>query len=238
MTNVFVIIQARHGSSRLPGKILKPLGWQVGLALVLERCKQIQGIDGVCCAVPESSENDEVAQVAEECNAIVYRGSEDDVLDRYYQAAKMLQADTIIRVTSDCPLIDPEVVGRVLDLFKTGEYHFTCNNYPPSWPHGLDCEVTSFEWLEKAAREATTKDEREHVMPFIRFHEDGNIGNVACPSSNVSDCRWTLDNQDDFEQLSKIFEGLEGIGKFNASWTDVLEFIIGDPSLDRRVPRT
>ena len=132
-----IIVQARMMSIRFPGKILKPLAGKTVLAHVLDRCKAVESADVICCAVADGSDSDPVAAEAERCGVVVSRGSEDDVLDRYYQAAKALDAGVIMRVTSDCPLIDPEVCQQVLKYRQSNDADYACNNIPPSWPNGL-----------------------------------------------------------------------------------------------------
>lgn len=165
MSRTGVIVQARIGSSRLPGKVLMRLGDRTVLAHVLERCLAICGIDVVCCAVPDGPADDRVAEEARRSGAEVFRGSETDVLDRYYRAAATFRLDVILRVTADCPLLDPGVCGDVLSLRSAAGADYVCNNLPPSWPHGLDCEAMTFAWLERAAHEASQPYEREHVTP-------------------------------------------------------------------------
>jgi len=214
MARTVVIIQARFASTRLPGKVLNRLGETSVLDHVVTRCKSIPVIDAVCCAVPDGADCDIVAAEAERCGAEVFRGSEIDVLDRYYGAAKMMRADVILRVTSDCPLIDPEICARVLALRAETGAAYACNNMPPSWPHGLDCEAIPFEWLERAALEATNADDREHVGPFIRNHPEAKTANLASPDTSMASHRWTLDTPADKEFFLTLWlllpEGREG----------------------------
>lgn len=203
-----VIVQARLGSSRLPGKVLAQLAGRTVLSHVLQRCSAIEGAQEVCCAVPAGSRDDEVAREAELCDVKVVRGSETDVLDRYYQAAKECQAEVVMRVTSDCPLLDPKVAAEVLQLAVTRAADYACNNMPRSWPHGLDCEAFSFTWLERAAREASSPEEREHVTPFMRNHPLARKANVSGPGGSIASHRWTLDTPADLEFLRQLFARL------------------------------
>jgi spore coat polysaccharide biosynthesis protein SpsF len=215
-TRTVVIVQARLGSSRLPGKVLQELAGRTVLRRVLERCAAIQNIDLVCCAIPSSFANDALAEEAVRCGAIVTRGSEIDVLDRYYRAALELKAESIMRVTSDCPLLDPEVATKVLRLVTIEEADYACNNAPPTWPHGLDCEAFRFEWLKRAANEAILPSEREHVTPFIRNHSQTRKLVLAGPGSHVSKHRWTLDTEPDLIFLKTLFERMpEGERSFS-----------------------
>jgi len=203
MTRTVVIVQARMASTRLPGKVLLPLSGRTVLSHVLERCKAIPGIDQVCCAIPDGRDCDPVVHEAEHNGVQVCRGSENDVLDRYYQAALATQADIILRVTSDCPMIDPEVCGDVLRLRRMKSADYACNNMPASWPHGLDCEAITFPWLERAWREAHQVYEREHVTPFIRNHPDAV--KIDLPGPGWHHYRWTLDHPVDLAFLQEIF---------------------------------
>jgi len=200
-----VIVQARLGSSRLPGKVLKPLVGGTVLEEVLRRCRAIPGADLVVCAVPEGEKDDPVAAEAQRCGVVVMRGSETDVLDRYLQASKGVEADVVMRVTSDCPLIDPEVCGAVLALRATESADYACNNLPPSFPHGLDCEVFTLGALELAWRTRNDQEDREHVTPWLRRTPIIKRAVLAGPGGDVSHLRWTLDFSEDYEFLKAVF---------------------------------
>lgn len=204
MVEVAVIVQARWGSSRLPGKVMLDLGGRTLLSHVLERCRAIPSADVTVCAIPEGAECDPIAAEAMRAGALVFRGSETDVLSRYHGAARMVHAKTILRVTSDCPLIDPSVCDAVLALLRQSDADYACNNLPASWPHGLDCEAFSAEWLERAAREASAPFDREHVTPFIRNHPQATKLNLPCPSGFLGDTRLTVDWPEDLEAVRAI----------------------------------
>jgi len=205
-----VIVQARMGSTRLPGKVLLNLAGRTVLSHVLERCDAISNTDVVCCAIPDTGDSDPVAEEAERCGAVVVRGSERDVLDRYRQAAEVVRAKLVMRVTSDCPLIDPEICSKVLALRAKEDADYACNNMPPSWPHGLDCEAFTVEALNRASREAQTPHEREHVTPWLRTRDDIRHANFAGPGHGVEGMRWTLDYPEDFEFLTALSAHLPG----------------------------
>jgi len=230
MTCTAAIIQARMGSTRLPGKILMDLAGKTVLARVLERCKAIAGVDVVCCAVPTSSDNDGVVVEAKRCGVEVFRGSETDVLDRYYQAGLELKAGVVLRVTSDCPLIDPAVCAEVLQLRSRENAAYACNNMPPSWPHGLDCEAIAFDWLERAAREASDAHDREHVTPYLRHHPDATRANLAGPGGVAAQQRWTLDYPQDLAFLKELFALLPP-SPVPLGYRDVLAIIDANPWL-------
>ena len=227
---VAVIIQARMGSTRLPGKVLLDLGGRTVLARVIERALAIPGADVVVCAVPVGAEDDPVAREAERAGAVVTRGARDDVLDRYWRAALAVQADAVMRVTSDCPLIDPQVCGDLIALFQRSGADYACINDPATWPHGLECEIFSFAWLDRAAREAQKPSEREHVSPFMRTHPDARRINMPGPGPETVRHRWTLDHADDLAFLRALWpripEGPEGW-----SWRVPFAIVEADPAL-------
>jgi len=225
-----IIVQARFGSSRLPGKVLERLAGRTVLSHVLERCRAISTAANLCCAVPVGEFDDEVAAEAQRCGTTVIRGSEGDVLDRHYRAASQCQADVVMRVTSDCPLLDPVVANRVLECVVTQEADYACNNLPRSWPHGLDCEAFTFDWLQRAAREAKSPEQREHVTPFLRTHPDVRKVGVFGPGGDMARYRWTLDTPADLEFLRTVFQQLpDGPSAFDYRTT--LKIVESDPRL-------
>jgi spore coat polysaccharide biosynthesis protein SpsF (cytidylyltransferase family) len=230
MSRTGVIVQARIGSTRLPGKVLMRLGAKTVLAYVIERCRAISGIDVVCCAVPDGSGDDGVAEEARRSGAEVFR-SETDVLDRYYRAAATFRLDVVLRVTADCPLLDPGVCDDVLSLRSAAGADYACNNLPPSWPHGLDCEAVTFAWLERAAHEASHAYEREHVTPFVRNHPAARRANLPMPGVGGAQHRWTLDNDRDMRFLRALVARMPAAG--HAAWSYVMPLAIveADPSL-------
>lgn len=203
-----VIVQARMTSTRLPGKVMLGLAGHTVLAQVLHRCATIPGADAVCCAIPLDAIHDPLLGEAEHAGASVFRGSEDDVLDRYFHAAQALGADVVMRVTSDCPLIDPAVCGRVLRLVTEEGADYACNNMPPSWPHGLDCEAFTFAALALAAETARQPDEREHVTPWLRNHPELHKANLIGPGGAAAEQRWTLDFPEDYDFFARLFREL------------------------------
>lgn len=230
MSQTCVIVQARLGSSRLPGKVLADLAGKTTLARVLERCHLIRGADSVYCAVPAGAADDGVAEEAARCGATVVRGSENDVLDRYYQAAMTCQADALMRVTSDCPLLDPYLAAEVLQLVVAQGADYACNNVPRTWPHGLDCEAFRFAWLERAWREAREPYDREHVTPYIRNHQAARKLTLTGPGPPISLHRWTLDTPKDLEFMRALFKRMPA-GPDGFSYTVPLAVVERDPDL-------
>jgi spore coat polysaccharide biosynthesis protein SpsF len=226
-----IIVQARLGSSRLRGKVLKPLAESTVLAEVLRRCRAIPGADLVVCAVPEGEKDDPVAEEAQRCGAVVTRGSESDVLDRYLQASRAVGADVVMRVTSDCPLIDPEVCGAVLDLRAREHADYACNNLPPSFPHGLDCEAFTRDALEWAWREGIAPEDREHVTPWLRRAPAIRRAALAGPGGDLIHLRWTLDFPEDYDFFRAVYALLPAKAAI-PGWQAIVELLSANLHLE------
>ena len=227
------IIQARMNSSRLPGKVLLDIAGQPMLVRVVERARRAQLMDGVMIATTNDPSDDPLEALCHERGYPVYRGSQFDVLDRFYQAARLAQADTIVRLTADCPVIDPAVIDQTVAAFRAAGADFGANRLPPPWkrtfPIGLDTEVCSFAGLERAWREAQLPFEREHVMPYF-YDQEGRFKVVVI--DHQPDCggyRWTVDTPDDLRLLREIFARFAGSDQF--SWLDVLSVVQREPHL-------
>lgn len=201
-----VVIQARMGSSRLPGKVLQELAGRTVLEHVVRRAERIAGIDAVWCAIPDLDKDDELATAAEQAGARVFRGSENNVLQRYYGAAAAAGADVVMRITADCPLLDWEVSGAVLREFLSGNLDYASNLEPRSWPKGLDTEVFSRAALERTQKEAVSDYDREHVTPFMRAQAGFKRGGVVCADGDYSTWRWTLDYPQDLLFCRQVME--------------------------------
>jgi spore coat polysaccharide biosynthesis protein SpsF (cytidylyltransferase family) len=203
-TKVVVIVQARWASTRLPGKTLKTFAGATVLAHVLNRCKAIEQADLVCCAIPDEPSSDVVAEEARGTGVDVVRGPEHDVLARYMEAARATGADIILRVTSDCPLIDPVLCGQVIDLLLRENADHVCNNAPPTWPHGLDCAVFTRRALNFACAEARQPYEREHVTPWIKINPNFRRLNLRNATGDQAQIRWTVDYPEDLAFLHAL----------------------------------
>ena len=234
------IIQARMGSTRLPGKVLKEILGIPLLVHIVNRVKSAKGIDDVIVATSEEKNNDAIREVCKKNNINCFSGSEEDVLDRFYKAAKENNADIVLRITGDCPLIDPEIVSRIIEMFKSLDYEFiglaTGAGGAKSefdghrFPDGLDTEIFYFSVLETAWKEAKEKFEREHVTPFIwKRPEKFKLGSYKS-DIDYSDMRWTVDNQEDFELIQEIYKELYP-KKQDFGLVDVLEFLKKNPEL-------
>ncbi len=229
MNKTVVIIQARMGSTRLPGKVLADVAGYPLLYHVLNRARQIAEIDEVMVATTTLPADEQLLGFARRWGAPAYAGSCDDVLDRYYQAGRQTGADTIVRVTADCPLLDPEVAGSVLARFRQGDLDYASNTHPPTFPDGLDTEVCSFETLRRAWCEGQLKSEREHVMPYIWKHPElFRLGNVT-HSPDLSALRWTVDEPEDLEFVRRVFQYMRCTPSFGMP--QVLDLLQAHPEL-------
>jgi spore coat polysaccharide biosynthesis protein SpsF len=200
------------------------------LSHVIARCAAIDAIRVVCCAIPIGIADDPVAEEAARCGARVVRGSEHDVLARYYEAALECQVDVVMRVTSDCPVLDPHLATKVLSMVTEQGADYACNNLPPSWPHGLDCEAFRFPWLQRAFREATLPEAREHVTPYLRNHPEVHRLCLHGPGGTSVNHRWTLDTEADLRFLRALFARLPA-GPAGFDYRVPLAIVEGDPKL-------
>jgi spore coat polysaccharide biosynthesis protein SpsF len=218
-----VIVQARMGSSRLPGKVMRALAGRTVLAEVLDRCRAVPGADGVVCAVPNEPASAPIEAEAERLGVTVFRGSEKDVLDRYLGAARAVNADVIMRVTSDCPLIDPDICGEVLALRARHSVDYAANNLERTFPHGLECEAFTMASLREAASATAEPYDREHVTPWLRRAPHLSRSNLVASDPRHSEERWTLDYPEDLAFLTAVFEAFPAGSKRRTS--DVLEVL-------------
>jgi spore coat polysaccharide biosynthesis protein SpsF len=222
------IIQARMGSTRLPGKVLMNLGGDTVLACVVRRVERARLVQEVLVATTESSQDSLIVQECDRLGVRCFRGSESDVLDRYYRAALSCSAETVVRVTSDCPLIDPALVDETIRVFLEQAADYGSNVFPRRYPRGLDTEVFTATALERAWREAREPHQREHVTPY--FYEHPETFRIASAPGQVdhSQYRWTLDTAEDLELLRAIFASL---GNATSSWREVLALMQAQPKL-------
>ncbi len=197
---ITAIVQARVGSSRLPGKVLMDIGGKTMVERVLEAARCAESVDAVIAAIPDLPEDDALSSHIQELGYDVFRGSSDDVLDRFCGASVlsgMIPGDGVVRLTADCPLMIPEVIDQVVEAFINNSVCYASNVRPPTYPDGLDVEVFSFDSLCAAHEKATKKSEREHVTPYI-FESAMTTINVR-NTEDLSDIRLTVDHPDDLE---------------------------------------
>ena len=242
------------GSSRLPGKVLLDLAGQPMLRRVVERTRRAKTIDRVVVATTTEPSDDPLVELCAQLGCACYRGSLYDVLDRYYQAARQFDASNIVRITADCPLIDPQVIDRTVKAFfgqttqddvelsdpnqkskilNLQSFDFVANRLPPPWgrtyPIGLDTEVCTFTALETAWREAREKHQREHVMPFLYDNLTRFRVLLVNHPENFGTLRWTVDTAEDLEALRQIYARFPGRDDF--SWLEVLALYQREPGL-------
>ncbi len=223
------IIQARLGSSRLPRKVLADLAGEPMLARVVDRTRRAAALDEVMVATTTEPADDELVKLCQQRAWPFYRGSQEDVLDRYYQAACQAAAEIVVRITSDCPFIDPGIVGRLLETFscRGTPLDYLSNTIPPrTFPRGLDAEVMSIEALERAWRESRESASREHVTMYVYRHPEKFHIDSFQNDRDLSGLRWTVDTPEDLEFARTIYNSF---GHDRFSWLDVLEVLSVHP---------
>jgi spore coat polysaccharide biosynthesis protein SpsF len=226
---IVCIIQARMGSSRLPGKVMMDLIGEPMLTRDINRVKRAKTLSEIVVATTVKPADDVIEDLCRRWGWVWFRGSEQDVLDRYYRAALANEADTVVRITSDCPLIEPSIVDQVVSHFLANRHRldYVSNRIPrPTFPIGLDTEVFSFQSLQRAWQEDGNPAWREHVTPYIymnpsMFHVEGITSDV-----DRSHMRWTVDTSEDMDFVRKIYERF---GSDDFSWTDVLSVLEQNP---------
>jgi len=230
---VVAIVQARMNSSRLPGKVLMPIAGYPMLNWVVERASMSQLTDAVWVATTTDPSDDAIVDYCTTHDYPVYRGSEQDVLDRFYQAGKLAQADIVVRLTADCPLIDPGLIDKVVTALIEGQVDFAATRLPPpfhrTYPIGLDVEAVNFNGLAQAWQEADTQYQREHVMPFF-YEVDGQFKiTILNAAEDNGSYRWTVDTAEDLQLVEQLAEAFDGRRDFN--WQEVLAYYKAHPAL-------
>jgi len=208
MKKTAVIIQARMGSSRLPGKVLKPILGKPMLERQIERVKRAKLVDQIIIATTTKHKDDPVVKLTKKLNVDSYRGSETDVLDRFYQAANKYHADAVVRLTGDCPLIDPQVIDAVVTAFNQGDYDYASNRTLSfTFPSGMDVEVFTFSVLKKIHKKAQAAYDREHVTPYIYHHPRLFKLKKVEAKNNLQrpDLHLSVDRQEDLKLVRKIY---------------------------------
>lgn len=225
--SVCAVIQARTGSTRLPSKVLADLAGASMLERVVERVSQAETVDGVIVATTKELRDDAIIEVLAGSDVDVVRGAEKDVLDRYHDALSASSADILVRVTSDCPLIDPQLIDDVVRALSDADADYASNTLEPrTYPRGLDVEAMTAEALTRAWREDVNPDWREHVTPYI-YRNPGQF--ALCRLANdadLSDHRWTVDTPEDLKLVRRIYDVLDGR---SFSWRDVLNVVEANP---------
>jgi glutamate-1-semialdehyde 2,1-aminomutase len=218
---IIAIVQARMGSTRLPNKVMQPIGENMPMiGALLLRLSRSKEIDKIILATSNDPRNQPLVEYVDKLGFDVFKGSENDILDRYYQVATKYGADVVVRITGDCPLVDPDIVDKIVRVYKSSDVDCACNTNPPTYPDGLDVEVFSFLALMAAWKEAKTHAEREHVTLYIYESGKFKIKNIT-NNENFSNERWTVDEPEDYKVIKSIFEYFSPNIDFN--WNEVLQ---------------
>lgn len=227
------IIQARMTSTRLPGKVMKKVYGRTILERMIERVKKARTLNDVIIATTIDPSDDLIENLCQKLGVKIFRGSMKDVLDRFYQAAKLYDSDNIVRLTGDCPLIDPALIDEVVQALIRNKADFACNRLPPpfsrTYPIGLDVEACTFKALTNAWENSMEKHQREHVLPYLYEVPDRFKVIQLNYSKNMGDLRWTLDTPEDLLLLRRIYRYFKGRNDF--SWLDVLSLYEETPAL-------
>lgn len=238
MTNtqkIVAIIQARMTSSRLPGKVLIDIAGYPMLWHVVNRVSSAKMVDQTVIATTDDPADNPIEEFCLSNGYAYYRGHPFDVLDRYYQAALKFQADIIVRITADCPLMDPELIDSLLESFLNAKVDFAANRLPPPWkrsyPIGLDIECVHLDSLRKAWQEAESQFEREHVMPYLYDQPDRFKVLLTHHEPDYGEKRWTVDTPQDLELVTGIYEKFAP--RIDFSWLEVIEMINRNPELEK-----
>lgn len=225
---VVAIVQARMGSTRLPNKVMKPIGGVPMIELLLSRLSRAKEVDKIVVATSVDVRNQPLVDHVRSMGYACEQGSENDVLARYVQAAKSYQAHIVVRITGDCPLVDPSLVDECIRRFKNWNVDYFSNISPPTYPDGLDIEVTTLAALERAMQESDKPFDHEHVTPYIRESGHFTTGTMA-NDIDLSALRWTVDDPDDLEVVSRVFEYFAP--EIDFGWRQVLDLQHSRPDL-------
>ena len=230
--NAVLIVQARMTSTRLPGKVLKTVLGKSLLEYQIERLKRVSNVCDIVIATTDKVTDDPIVDLCKRLNVSVFRGSEDDVLSRYYHAAKAHDADLVVRVTSDCPLIDPAVIDEVIETIvkKYPKVDYVSNCLQRTFPRGMDTEVFTMDALRFAFEYARVPAEREHVTPYIYNNQKQFACENVTYDSNESRHRWTVDTLEDLDLIKVILESLYPVNK-EFTLRDILNFMNKNPKL-------
>ena len=225
---IIAITQARTGSSRFPYKIIKTINNETLLSIHINRIKKAKKINSIVIATTNKKNDDIIKNEADKLNVNCFRGDEDDVLDRFYQAAKIYEPDHIVRLTSDCPLIDGYLIDEVIQKFLDTKSDYCSNTLIESYPDGQDIEVFTFESLKKAWEESFLKSEREHVTPYIKNNQKHfKLMNFHSNNMKYKKVRMTVDEPSDFKVITILAERLG----LNDTWKNYTNLYLNDPKI-------
>lgn len=229
--NIVATIEARMTSSRLPGKVLLPIGGQPALGLLINRLKQSRYLDAIIVATTTNETDDSIQALAEECGVLCFRGSETDVLGRVVGAAQQASAEIIVEITGDCPFVDPALVDRGIEEFFSHPVDYASNTIPSSYPNGFDVQVFPRTVLEEVEQKTFDPIDRTHVSYYIYQHPEMYRLHAwgAPPEWHSPELRVTLDEQADYQVLCAIYDGLKHMSNFGV--TDVITFLRHHPDI-------
>lgn len=229
--NYLALIQARCGSTRFPNKVLADLSGKPDLQRVIERVGRSRLVDEVMVITSIEKNNLPLIRLCAELGTRVFVGSEDDVLDRYYQAARLLCPEYVIRITADCPLFDWRYLDMAIEQMEPDTDYLA--ELTESFPDGLDIEIIRYSALAESWREATLKSEREHVTQFIRKHpERYRLKNLECPIPGIGSKRWTLDEDKDYEMISRVYQHFISTGREDFVTEEILAYLREHPETE------
>lgn len=223
--NIVAIVQARMASTRLPGKVLADIVGAPMLARVVTRAGRANCLERIVVATSDSSEDDEIVEICQTYGFEYFRGNELDVLDRFVQAARVFKAEVIVRITGDCPLIDPALIDLTVETMQSAGADFAANRLPwdRTFPVGLDVEVCTLEALEEAWQQAEMPNEREHVMPYL-YKDGGKFEKILVRNDeDLSHFRWTVDEPSDLDLVREIYSSFGGRDDF--TWREILDLV-------------
>jgi len=223
-------LQARSSSSRLPGKVLKPILGEPMLIRQIERINRCKKLSRLIVATSNEESDDFLSKELEEREIKIFRGELDDVLDRFYQAAKLYKPAHVVRLTGDCPLADPKIIDLVISEHVKNNVDYTSNISPPTYPDGLDVEIMRFSVLENVWQHATEQSDREHVTLYIRNHPEKYSQYNVVSDKDYSKLRWTVDEDSDYIYIKKIYEALSQSNP-QFGFEEILEYIEENPSM-------
>ncbi|MBQ4414602.1 MAG: glycosyltransferase family protein [Methanomicrobium sp.] len=229
MTKVIAVIQARMGSTRLPNKVLMDLKGKTDLERVIDRVKKSKYIDDVIVATTITEHDLAIVKLCAEKGIRVFCGSEDDVLDRYYQCARLLSPEHVVRITADCPMIDPKIIDSVISRHLESGADYTSNTLKTTFPDGLDTEIMKFSVLEEAWFNANLSSQREHVTQYI-IHNDGYKKESVVNDIDYGSERWTLDTDNDYKFIKCVYDALYDKNP-DFEMKDVLTFLDEHPDI-------
>lgn len=226
------LIQARCGSTRFPNKVLADLSGKTDLQWVIERVNRSKYVDEVMVITSIEKNNLPLIKLCSELGTRVFVGSEDDVLDRYYQAAKLIKPEYVIRITADCPMFDWRYLDMAIEQMEVDSDYLA--EITESFPDGLDIEIMTYKALKESWKEATLTSEREHVTQYIRKHpEKYKLQNLECPIEGIGDKRWTLDEDNDYAMISAVYKHfVDDNNKEDFVTEEILEFLSKHPEIE------